>query len=290
MTNSRWTRRVMLYGGALLVVALAFILRETPLYTRVFGTQADRQYLEREEERLARKAAADVRILIIGNSHVVAGDPIPKLEAMFAQDGRNETLYWELSSGAQHPDGHLKSERTMRKVNDGGWDAVIVQGVMYSTSGQYEYPLDAEIELCRKIRAVGDPPPRLILFPEWKQRGNDGEERRAQEACEKVLAQVGHGEIAPVGYAWERVLDEHPGIDLHDGDGNHSTALGAYLTACTLYAAITNRDPRDLPALRNLTLSEDRRRVLQTAAWEAVQAERARAEAAKRDAAVESDG
>lgn len=275
MKTTRTTRRVLLYGSALLVIGAVLLIRETPAGSKIFGTRAERERLAFQAARLERKTAADVRILVIGNSHVVAGDPVPKLEALFTRDSAGETMFWDVASGAQHPDGHLQSGRTMGFVDEGGWDVVIVQGVMYSTSGTYEYPLDADVELCERILAKGDST-RLILFPEWKQRGNDGEDVRAQEACEKVLARIGRGEIAPVGFAWSRALDVQPSLTLHDADGNHSTAFGAYLTACTLYATITNRDPRGLPAPRNLDVDETTLRTLQSAAWEAVQAERAR--------------
>lgn len=273
---SHKARRAVLYLGAVLVVGLAFTLRETPVYTKVFGSEADRKFLEREEDRLARKAAADVRVLVIGNSHVIVGEPVIRLEELFKGDGRDETLYWELSSAAQHPEGHLRAEHTMRKVEEGGWDVVILQGVMYSTSGKYEYPLEKDVELCEAIFKHGDASLRLLLFPEWKQRGNDGEEVRAQEACEKLLSLIGRGEIVPVGFAWERVLDAQSNLALHDSDGNHASEVGAYLTACTWYAAITGRDPRGLPAPDDLKISEAERTILQAAAWEAVRAERVR--------------
>src|SRR5690606_14737567 len=220
---SRKARRAVLYVGALLVVGLAFTLRETPLYTKVFGSDADRQSLEREVDRLARKATADLRVLFIGNSHMIAGEPVIHLEDLFKSDGRDTVLYWELSSAAQHSDGHFRAEHTMRKVKEGGWDVVILQGVMFSTSGKFEYSLDADVELCEAIFAHGSEEMRLILFPEWKQMGNDGEEVRAQQACEKLLERLKRGEIAPVGLAWERVLDGHSELSLHSPDGNHSS-------------------------------------------------------------------
>jgi hypothetical protein len=56
----------------------------------------------------------------------------------------------------------------------------------------------------------------------------------------------------------------NPSLSLFDSDGNHATALGAYLTACEFYAFFYEKNPKGLPNLGvsgNITAT-------QTAAWQ----------------------
>ena len=49
--------------------------------------------------------------------------------------------------------------------------------------------------------------------------------------------------LAPVGEAWDAALRRRPQLDLWVGDGIRPTGTGSYLTACVLYAVLTQRDP-----------------------------------------------
>lgn len=49
--------------------------------------------------------------------------------------------------------------------------------------------------------------------------------------------------LAPVGLAWAQSRRTHPHLDLWSDDGIRPTVAGSYLTACVLYAVLTNRDP-----------------------------------------------
>jgi hypothetical protein len=52
--------------------------------------------------------------------------------------------------------------------------------------------------------------------------------------------------VAPVGRAWDLALSQRPDLPLHAADGNHQTALGAFLTACVLVGELTGESPADL--------------------------------------------
>lgn len=87
----------------------------------------------------------------------------------------------------------------------------------------------------------------------------------------------------PVLYAWRLYLGENPSeedrLSLYHSDGVHTSMKGAYLAACTIYAAITDSSPVglafDMSSLAWVDctgeLSTQDARELQEAAWKAVQ-------------------
>ena len=105
-------------------------------------------------------------------------------------------------------------------------------------------------------RRDGDPQ-FPALFPSFKamqQRLRDGY-LRYQQRLHQAAAPL---YIVPAGLAWEALYDTllAQGIDphtpqslftrLYENDGSHPSLLGSFLTAATLYAALTGFDPRNL--------------------------------------------
>ena len=56
--------------------------------------------------------------------------------------------------------------------------------------------------------------------------------------------------MAPVGRAWDLALAARPGLTLYADDGNHQTALGAFLTASVLFGRLTDESPATLASFR----------------------------------------
>jgi len=84
-------------------------------------------------------------------------------------------------------------------------------------------------------------------------------------------------DIAPSVIAWMKVLGTSPTADTFEQlyvDRMHATGKGAYLTACTLYAALTGTSPLGLYVPKGLQADEARE--YQEAAWRAYQETRLR--------------
>ena len=60
------------------------------------------------------------------------------------------------------------------------------------------------------------------------------------------MAQAAEADCAPVATAWDLALAARPELQLHSPDGNHQSALGAFLTGCVLYGALTGESPAAL--------------------------------------------
>ena len=106
-----------------------------------------------------------------------------------------------------------------------------------------------------------------------------------QEALYRNAARRANVRLLPVAMAWHDLLSRRE-FDRLDWDGTHPNVAGSYLIACLTYATVYDKPPRDLPfdfrslatanefydeALRKQTLTEGQARVIQQAAWHAVQ-------------------
>ena len=88
------------------------------------------------------------------------------------------------------------------------------------------------------------------------------------EAIEATL-----GGAAPAGDHHVAINGEAIGVTLYLPDGNHSSNVGAYLTACVFYSVIHRESPAGLPATittpkTTLAVSAEDAALFQNLAWE----------------------
>lgn len=206
----------------------------------------------------------DYRVLMIGNSHsALAG--LPKaLGQLLEADGASATV--KTVAGWNFLAEQLEDKRTQHTLESKPWTHVILQAQKYSSSGEYSYPTDAAEEWIRRTRSIGAQP---ILFPEWARKGNTEEGSRIF-MLHKGIAAREPACVAPIGLAWEILLDNYPDIRLHDDDGNHANPNGGLLTAYVLYASITGKPIEALPDTKVRGVSDDTNKLLKAAARHAV--------------------
>jgi hypothetical protein len=77
-------------------------------------------------------------------------------------------------------------------------------------------------------------------------------------------------DVAPVGLAWERSIQQRPGLDLFDPDREHPSVYGTYLATAVVYATVFGANPTDIGYVPRGISAEDGR-FLQRVAWETVQ-------------------
>lgn len=81
-------------------------------------------------------------------------------------------------------------------------------------------------------------------------------------------------DVAPVGLAWQRAMEERPEIDMYDIDKIHPSVYGHYLAASVLYATVFGESPVGLNYIPSEVigdLTEEEAAFLQRIAWETVQ-------------------
>ena len=221
---------------------------------------------ESKAERQKAKQAADLKVLFIGNSHTLFHGLPMRFADLVHSDGSNIKVFVDQCVGSSFLDAHSKSQQTLERVKEGGWDYVVLQAQKYSTTGKYRYPIDGALTLGKLAQEQGA---KVLMFPEWGRRGNLEEAARIQKLHQKIAKEL-DCQVVPVGLAWDEVLKQGFGLELHASDGNHSSEIGAYLTACVFYAHIRQRDPQGLSSLNIDGLAKNSATLLQEAAWKVV--------------------
>ncbi len=247
-----------------------------------------------------------VDVLFLGNSYVYYNNLADQLQAM--SDGLPHGPYLRTAhhlhggfSLRRHlDDGHVPGVLAGPTPDALPWDRVVVQehsrlGVPYAseedgTLGDPTPFRTAVADVVERVRARGSEP---VLYMTW-----------AKEAFPDQIGTLaaeyrGAGErldvpVVPVGIAWDRVRSERPELGLFHPDGSHPSAVGTYLTASVMYAALTGRSPVGAPtrlmgiAMETpgvvvspdpvvlVELDAETAAYLQRVAWETVRAEAAR--------------
>lgn len=196
-------------------------------------------------------ADGPIRVLLLGNSHVVGLDGI--IEALF-EHSRPERFV-EAERGPFQPTmrEHWQSAESRRALETGNWTHVILQGQRYSQSETTLFPTDFTRAFIARAKERGMVP---ILFPEHPQRGRMTEAQYIHTIHEGI-AQEEPACLAPVGLAWDRVLAEPEIPSLHDTDGNHASLAGRVLTAVMLHDVLAGSSTDALSGAEVRVADED---------------------------------
>lgn len=217
-------------------------------------------------------AAPPVRVLFIGNSYTFHNGGVDAvLQALARAAGRNFECAASVSGG-KSLQWHWEEGDARAQIARGGWDYVVLQELSTRPIANPELMLEYARKFDAAIKSAGA---HTVFFLTWARYHQPEKQRPITRAYNKVAFELA-ALVAPVGPAFERVLDEHPSIRLHAEDRSHPTAAGTYLAACVFYATLTEASPVGLPATittasgKTITLDRDTAEVLQRAAQAAV--------------------
>ena len=180
-----------------------------------------------------------LRILFVGNSHTANHDVPGKVARLLRQARPDARVEVEREPTYLHLQERSTHEPTLRLIDSGRWDYVVLQAQDYSLSGRYDYPTSGAIELAKRVREAGAEP---VLFAEWPRRGIDETDRILR--VYGTVAAFGKACLPPVPEAFDLV----DGVELLAPDGNHSSDAGATLAAAVIAGSIVGSpvpvDPR----------------------------------------------
>jgi len=207
-------------------------------------------------------------VLFVGNSFTFYNNAIYThlRKLLVAEDASNrEKIFLKsmTTSGALLADhsGGLKQLLASRD-----WDVVVLQG-------QSREPIDDETAAgfqatarvyTEAIRASGAEP---VLFMTWAYAGHPGMTTQLSSEFGR-LGKILDVMVIPVGVAFERAIENIPGVVLHDPDTKHPSLEGTYLAAAVFYAALYGKSPVVLGY--SAGLDETTARQLRQAAWQTV--------------------
>jgi hypothetical protein len=197
------------------------------------------------------------RVLFIGNSYT----GVNKLPDVFVEvvksSGRQAPVVKSSTPGGRTLKQHLAIAGSMKLVDDGGWDVVVLQG-------QSQEPAIAETdetvrkeflvsaaELCKRVRAKS-PKAKIFFYETWarhadywkaSKKGPDvgADPKEMQTRLRKwygVVAKDNGATFVPCGDAWELNYASSAPVRLHTSDHSHPEFVGTYLNALIFFGKI----------------------------------------------------
>jgi hypothetical protein len=211
-------------------------------------------------------AETKIRVLFIGNSLTFAND-LPGLIAQLAQARRHIMEYDMSAPGGYRFSQHASDPNTLKKINAGNWDFVVLQEQSQLPAFSEEqvkrdvYPFAAR--LCHMIRKA-NPHVKIVFYETMAKKNGDPQnlalspELATYAGMQKrlnysygVMARANKALLAPVGLAWADSRREHPSLELY-ADETHPNQTGTYLAACVFYSVFFRESPAGLPAPASL--------------------------------------
>lgn len=197
------------------------------------------------------------RVLVIGNSHALAGGLSTRLEAISRASGaplRLEVVAFpDFGLGDHAPGGEAA-----RRLAGGGFQVVLLQQGPSALESSRQNLRAQALRWSREAARAGARP---FLLGVWPSAGRREDAARSAESY-RMAAEEARAGLCEAGEAWSRALSEDAGLPLYAADGLHAGPAGAYLAALVACARITGRLPptpsnagaEDLPAALVLRL------------------------------------
>jgi len=195
--------------------------------------------------------APGASVLFVGNSYIGFNN----LPGMFAELAAS--LGHPVTTGVQAPGGytliqHSTNASTLNAIASQPWDFVVLQeqSQLGALPPDYDGTAMGAAVLADSVRAARECA-RPVFYMTWGRQDGDAQfcpsfpnmctyADMQQALRDNYLALAGDNDAytAPVGMAWKRVRDDHPGIPLYQNDGSHPTVYGTYLAACVFYCTL----------------------------------------------------
>ena len=197
------------------------------------------------------------RVLFIGNSYT----GVNKLPEVFLEvvksSGRPAPVVKSSTPGGRTLKQHLGIAGSMRLVDEGSWDVVVLQGqsqepaIAEKDEAVRKEFLESAAELCRRVRAKS-PKAKICFYETWARHAeywkaaNKGPDvginpKEMQARLRKwygVVAKENAATLVPCGDAWELNYASSAPVRLHTSDHSHPEFVGTYLNALIFFGKI----------------------------------------------------
>ena len=212
-------------------------------------------------------APVDSRVLFVGDSLTYWNDGVDRHFGLLANSPESPLIVEAIAETQGH--SRLKDlwylPRVQEAIATGRYDIVVLQDdpKLSNVETFEEYART----LAGNVRDAGSEP---ILFMAWPVEAPASMTmQEITEAHDRVSADIGV-RVAPVGVAFQRVLEERPDIDPYAADEYHPSLAGTYLAANVVYATLYGEDPTGFSYAPE-DMTEEVADFLQRIAWETVQ-------------------
>ncbi len=208
------------------------------------------------------------RVLFIGNSLTqYCGGVNTHLDSLVAIAHPEHQLETVASTiGGATLQMHYSSDNTRNLIQFGNFDLVILQEQGMRPVDNPELMYHYATLLDELIINAGG---ATAFFMTWARTNNPALIDQIAAAYDFIGDELG-AMVCPVGRAWQRSLTTRPDLLLHNPDGVHPNAFGAYLSACVFYACLFGESPEGIDYTSDPLITLEERTHLQQTAWEAV--------------------
>jgi hypothetical protein len=155
-----------------------------------------------------------------------------------------------------------KDTDARQEIRETAYDFVVLQEDLPETD------VDTFHEYARRFeKVIRESGAETILFMAWSyERLRWISQEEIAQAHDEIAADL-RVDVAPVGLAWQRAMEERPDLDLFDTDREHPSMPGTFLAINVLYASVFGESPIGLPYLPSDSVSVADAAFLQRVAW-----------------------
>jgi len=202
-------------------------------------------------------------VLFLGNSYTFYFD-MPTIVQDLASSVGDKLVHDENTTGGYTLENHLADGESIGKIRKGGWDYVVLQEQSTRPVRDIEIVEEqtfAKAAALDSIRHLANPVGDVMFFMTWGRKNSyeglsfEGMNDLLRERYRTMQANQ-NGLISPVGAVWRYIRDNSPAIELYDPDESHPSNAGSYLSACTFYTSIFQKDPTALSYDFDLSASD----------------------------------
>lgn len=143
---------------------------------------------------------------------------------------------------------HWQVGEALNEIQTGRWDFVVLQGQSMFGSADLAAP-DSPNQFFKyarifvhEIEANGAEP---VFFMTWSRKDRPDQQKYLTKAYTTIALELG-ARIAPVGVVWDK-LRENKKVELYMKDGSHPSVSGSFAAALTLFGAIFDVAPANVP-------------------------------------------
>ncbi len=205
-------------------------------------------------------AADPSKVLFIGNSYTGA-NTLPTVYAEIVKSvGKAVPTVKSSTPAGRTLQQQLASQGSTDLIDEGGWDAVVLQGhsqeaaLSENDEERRKIFLGAAHELCLRIRQ-SSPTAKVVLYQTWARHGDLWKNEKTRgpalllgkdplemqtriDRWYDAVAKAEGCEVAPVGNAWRLNYATSPAVRLHAPDNSHPNFAGTYLAALVIFGRI----------------------------------------------------
>jgi hypothetical protein len=226
----------------------------------LFSTNDDDEFTDPEPN------PGDIKVLILGSLYLDTydcEDMIKKLGTTESQGVFVESRYTTQNSLASHS----QNGESMALIAKRDWDYVILQGNSHYIAKEEWHPtVVPAIEALRDTILAQSPQCKVIYMMPWAYKngydaigGQTGNYAALQQdIIDQTIEVIDDLNIvtAPVGYAWNQIRTNAPGLELYSDDGARANLAGTFIAACTIYVTITEHNISNLTYTGNINSAD----------------------------------